>query len=63
MSSAFLASLLVYIVVAIFGHIFLTRLRPGMAYHRDRRLAPLGLQFRHPGAAHDRVVLRRERAC
>ena len=34
---------LVYIVVAMFGHIFLTRLAAGLACHRDRRLAPLGL--------------------
>ena len=34
---------------------------PGLAHHRDRRLAPLGLQFRHSGAAHDRAVLRRKR--
>ena len=33
----------------------------GMARHRDRRLAPLGLQFRHSGAAHDRAVLCRKR--
>ena len=33
----------------------------GLARHRDRRLAPLGLQFRHSGAAHDRAVLRRKR--
>jgi len=32
-----------------------------MACHRDRRLAPLGLQFRHSGAPHDRAVLYRER--
>ena len=33
----------------------------GLAHHRDRRLAPLGLQFRHSGAAHDRALLRRKR--
>ena len=33
----------------------------GLACHRDRRLAPLGLQFGHSGAADDRAVLRRKR--
>ncbi len=33
----------------------------GLAHHRDRRLAPLGVQFRHSGAAHDRALLRRQR--
>ena len=33
----------------------------GLAHHRDRRLAPLGVQFRHPGPPHHRAVLRRQR--
>ena len=33
----------------------------GLAHHRDRRLASLGLQFRHSRAPHDRALLRRER--
>jgi len=40
---------LVYVAVAIFGHIFLTRLRPGWHVTADRRLPPLGLQLRHSG--------------
>ena len=52
---------LVYLVVADVRARLPDPAAPGLAHHRDRRLAPLGLQHRHPGAAHDGAVLRRQR--
>ena len=45
--------------VAIFGHILLTRMRAGWHVTRDRRLAPLGAQCRHPGAPRSRSATSR----